>query len=282
MVSPLIAFDYFHKASNITTPIRILQSSNKQGVKIDFSERFYNLSQTLSRIWYLDPYKNNADEILYPCIINKLSTATKANWVFSVVTIILLIYFAFRKETWKDDGKKLLTILGLSFIIPFLILPIINPIEYYLLGFFPILILIIASTTEAFTKPLKYAAYLIVIFLAIYGIFTVINAKGDYGLDVKKKIITQVMNTINGEPYDLKEEGLCHKYEGWRYLFSVYGRKPERSSEDEIFSWLYPGEISNKPIKYSVIINESRAPITLEGYQFSIQEGGFTAYIFEH
>src|SRR5207248_1630920 len=117
----------------------------------------------------------------------------------------------------------------------------------------------------------KYLFYILLIFFVLHGIFTIFTAKGDYGLNTKKKLITEVMITIDNKPFDLSEEGACHKYEGWRYLFSIYGKKPEKSSEDNNFAWLYPNEVSNKPIKYTVIMKETRAPINTSGYQSALQ-----------
>lgn len=52
---------------------------------------------------------------------------------------------------------------------------------------------------------------------------------------------------------------ICRKkanatFEGWRYLFATYARAPERSDIDQVFGWLYPEEIHNTPVKYSVVI----------------------------
>lgn len=281
-ISPLIAFDYFHKASNITVPIRLLKSAQSHTNTLDFGSRFNVFFQSLGRVWYLPPYKESSEEIVYPCTV-KFSTASRSSLILSVLTLIMLLYFVIKKDTWKNEGKRLLILFCLPFLIPFTILPVISPVEYYLLGFFPLLFLIIASIVEEFRFPIKYLFYIAIILMIGFGIFTVTHAKGDYGLNTKRNLIQKVMMTIGDAPYNLSEEGLCHKYEGWRYLFSTYGRRPESSSEDSNFAWLYLDEVSKKPTKYSVLMKETEASVPVnQNYKFLLEMGGFSAYIFEH
>lgn len=279
-ISPLIAFDYFHKASNITAPLRVLQAS--KGHKINLDVRFENLFQSLSRVWFLADHKNSADEILYPCIISPISTTTKGNGVIALLTALLFSYFFIKRGAWKDQGRRLLLLFSLAFLIPFTILPVINPIEYYLLGFFPILILVITSVVDLFAKPIRLLSFIVLGFFALHGLYTVLTASGDFGIDSKKMLVTKVMEVIGTDSYEVKQRGQCHQSGGWRYLFSVYGRKPERSDEDEVFSWLYPDEVSVKPIKYTVIVEETRSKPLQIGYKYLLQAGGFRVYVFEH
>lgn len=279
-ISPLIAFDYFHKASNITAPIRILKSMGEGGPKLDLANRTSVALGSLSRVWYLDSYKNNSDEILYPCNVSQNATTTSPKWVLSGLTLLLFIYFALKKDTNNNDRKKLLLLLSSAFLVPFLILPIFNPVEYYLLGFFPLLFLVIASVVTSLGKPFRYIAYLTLAVFVLHGIFTVVSAKVDYGIGTKKILIKSVQDIVGNEPFDLKASGGCHG--GWRYLFSVYFRRPEQSSEDKSFAWLYPDEVSTKKTKYTVIIKETRLPEVYKGQKYLLQQGGFSAYVFEN
>ncbi|MBI4036572.1 glycosyltransferase family 39 protein [Candidatus Daviesbacteria bacterium] len=282
-ISPLIAFDYFHKASNITTPFRMMALAQKGEVKINTISHIKTTFPSFGRVFYLTPHESNADEILYPCQLTKLSTRTQPPWFFSGLALSIFILFLTRKSTWKEDNKRLLALLSLTLLIPYILLPFINSVEYYLVGFFPLLLLTVAATITSFPKPFKSLASVLFLLICLLGIFTVLTAKKDFGLEVKKQLVNKVMHVIGDNPYDLKEEGDCHKYEGWRYLFSVYGRKPERSSEDKTFAWLYPDEVSTKATKYSVIIKETRAAAEInKNYNVTFQEGGFTAYIYEH
>lgn len=284
MISPLIAFDYFHKGSNISAPIRLLQSAKGKGVHPDFSYFPYhlnNLIDSLGRIWYIAPYKNSQDEILWPCSFAQITTRTKPLILFSIATLLFVVIWGLRKKTWRDENRKLLYISGLSFIIPFLVLAVMNPIEYYLVGFFPILFLMTAVSIESLPKRIKEVCYLIVLVICALGVFTVVTASGDYGLRAKKNLINDVMGVVGNRPFDLNEDGGCHKYEAWRYLFSVYERIPEQSDEDPVYGWLYPTELSKRKADFNIVLSETRARTPMSGYKYSFIEGGFTAYIYE-
>ncbi|QQG47615.1 MAG: glycosyltransferase family 39 protein [Candidatus Woesebacteria bacterium] len=280
-ISPLIFFDYFHKASNVTVVFRIIQTFGKSKTSVDVGTRVNNLAQAFGRIFYLKPERNNADEILYPCIIDPLSTTTKLNLIFCSVILIFFLSFFTKKDVWRDERKRLILLFSLAFLIPFLFMKIFNPIEYYLLGFFPIMILAISVKLTNFNKNLRPVLYFIVLFLVLHGIYTVLVARGDYGVNSKKVLINKVMEVVGNEPYELSEAGACHGYEGFRYLFSAYGKRPARSSEDSNFSWLWRDEVSNTPVKYKVLITETRANVVAPlDYKEKISEGGFTAYVY--
>ncbi len=282
MVSPLIAFDYFHKGSNITAPLRMIQAAQKNKSNLNITRRFSVLAENFSRIWYLEPNKNNADEILWPCMVDPISTTTKANRAVTIFTLLLLAAFLIRKNIWKDEQKRLLVLVSLTIFIPFLFLSSINPIEYYFLGFFPLLYLMLAFAVESFNKLLRLMVYVLIAIFVINNIYTIFTAQSDFGIKAKKNLVAKVMAIVKDAPYELKEEGSCHKYGGWRYVFATMGRKPERSSEDLVFGWLYPAEISRKDAKYEIIMHETRVPMKKIGYEYLLHEGGFSAIIIKH
>lgn len=91
------------------------------------------------------------------------------------------------------------------------------------------------------------------------------------------------MDVVGNEPFSIDGRGICHDYEGWRYLFKVYGRVPGQSYTDKNLGWLYPDEISKTEPKFTVILSEDRIPLKedLPG-NLSIKEGGYRAYIIKN
>jgi len=282
VISPLIGFDYFHKFSNVTAPIRVVQAIGKSKNKFDLGNRLQALAKPISRIWYLDIGKSNSDEILYPCNTVLGNNATKIRWVIVLILVILVLLFLLKKDVWKDQGKRLLLLFSIPFLIPFIFLSSIGSVEYYLLGFFPIFILIIAYGITHLPKGLRFFSYVILFIFVIYNIATVFSASGSYGLITKKKIIKDVMGAIGDSTYSLSETGgPCQGNAGWGYLFSVFGRRPDNNIADKQFSWLLPiGNMSKT--KYRVLINETRFSVEVSGYKYKLIEGGFTSYIFSN
>ena len=287
IISPLIAFDYFHKWSNITVPFRLLKSVNTEPFNVNLKLHSKSLFESLGRLWYLNPGTAISDEIPFDCSLiftNAVSTRTKPSFWLSIMSLILLCLFLLRKVTWKERSYRLLAISILSIIIPFLIFPG-GAFEYYLLGFFPLFLFL----PGIFLQNIKKWGEIIMVGMAVIfpllGIYTIISTNMDFSFKVKRQLISQVVKAVDGQPFELKEDGICHKYEGWRYLFSIYGKRPERSSTDPALGWLYPEEITDKNTRYTVIVSETSAPLSykmLESKDYKlVSSGGFTAYILE-
>lgn len=280
--SPLIAFDYFHKGSNITTPIRIFEGIKSGTYKPNIPYHFQTFFDSMGRSVYLPAFKNSSDEILYPCSLTSNSTRSIPSPILSVMVIIPLLFFILTKNTWRNEKEKILALLLPVFIIPFITSSFINPVEYYLLPFFPILFLVIGDfiNKSIFLNKIKYG-YLIIILFAVSGIFSIFTSRGDYGFEVKKNLTEKMMAIIGEKTYSLTEEGDCHKYEGWRYMFSSFGKRPVKSSEDSVYGWIYKDELTSERIDYDIFMVENRANIKKAGYKYSFTEGGFTGYVYE-
>lgn len=242
-VLPLIFFDYFHKFSNITVFLRVRQIASAFHQSI--MNKAVSLIVTVGRLWFIAPNSINANELLGVCEKYRNHPS-----VISVPFLMIIILFLFRKKTWVRENYRIvaLGILVISF--SFLIYPG-DTNEYYLLGLFPLLVFIPGIIWN------KYLSPLLITIMCILGIAGVITTHNPYGLIVKKEIIYEVMSKLGNHTYELtetEEEGVCHKFEGWRYLFATYGRIPERSSMDSSHGWLYPDQIHNIPVDYSVTI----------------------------
>lgn len=290
MLTPLIAFDYFHKGSNITTPLRYKEITSDYRNKINPSHHFQALFQVLGRTWYIKPPSINADEVITSCadasridnpkVIGFSQRFNPPVWL-SILGTSLLLIFLLSRRTWKKESATLLSLFLITLIGAFLLFPG-GAFEYYLLGVFPLLMFLPGILTDYFPK-LKTLIISVIFLTAVLGIFTVLTNKPEFGLGVKNTLIKQVISHIDNAPFELKQTGLCHFYEGWRYLFIVNGKKPERSDSDQGLGWLYPDEVTNKPAKYTVIFSESRVPVNFDTKGATIlKSGGFAAYIFKN
>lgn len=265
--SPLLVFDYFHNWSNLTTPIRLITGIKPSGIGL--GNKTNNLSNYLGRVWYLRPYQNNADEVNWGCTYSQ----TVSFVAIRALAVLLLVVFLLSPKTWKSEKLKLLAITMTAFLMTYFAFPG-NTYEYYLLGFFPLYLFIPAI----FLQKNKISVFVVAI-VCLLGIRTVMTAKNDYGLGVKRELIGKVMQIVGDKPFTLSSEGKCHIAEGWRYLFSVYGRKPEKSDTDKIFGWLYPEEITDQLPIYRVTIYESRLYNFMEQGDGFFRNGGFEVLI---
>ncbi|MEK7526478.1 MAG: hypothetical protein AAB546_03290 [Patescibacteria group bacterium] len=283
MLSPLIVFDYFHKASNVLAPLKLISTLSEKGRQSQIPYHLQSTFDSFGRVLFLPAYKNNADEILYACTKSQSSTFSKPPFLIALFGSVLFFVFCFSKNSWKQENKRLILLSSLVVIVPYVMSQFINPYEYYLLGFFPLYFLMLAVLIEKLKLKFRFIAYLALSIFVCINVFTVTTARNDFGLAAKKKLITKTMQVVGQDSFELTGMGDCHKYEGWRYLFSVYGTSPQRSSEDNDFAWLYKDEVSSQPVKYSVVVSETRQSLVLNSkYKLIAQEGGFSAYILEY
>lgn len=282
IISPLIAFDYFHKWSNITVPFRLLKTTNTEPLYINLQAHSKSLFESLGRLWYLNPGTVISDEIPFDCSLifaNATSTRTKPSFWLSITSLILLGWFLSRRVTWKERRYRVLALSVLVVIIPFLLFPG-GAFEYYLLGFFPLFLFLPGILLQNVKSWGEIIMVGIVLSFPVLGIYTIMNTNMDFSFKIKKELISQVIRVVDDQPFELYEDGICHKYEGWRYLFSIYGKRPEKSSTDPVLGWLYPEEITDKRARYTVIVSEANtAPSYDIKEAFKIVNGGFIAYI---
>ncbi|MDP3758516.1 MAG: hypothetical protein Q8Q86_02255, partial [Candidatus Daviesbacteria bacterium] len=248
------------------------------------------LFQVLGRIWYIKAPSNNSDEVITSCSSTSrignpktigISRRYNPPLLLSLIGSAIVLLFLINKKTWKKENSTLLALFIITITLSFLLFPG-GAFEYYLLGLFPLLIFLPGILTIYFPKlkPLIITGVFIAVTL---GISTVISNKPDFGLEAKQSLIKQVSMVIGSDSFELKQTGLCHFYEGWRYLFVLNGKRPERSDSDGGLGWLYQSEITQNPVKYTVILSESRVPVTFDTQNAQIfHSGGFGAYIFRN
>lgn len=300
VVSPLIAFDYFHKLSNLTFPLRLVSGSKKGSSQINLLYRTVVFSETLGRLAYLKPFRNSADETNWGCTsmsnakyfqdksnkywqtIDRVTSRTNPSLLLSVLLLLVLVRFLTKRTFWLKDNTKLLSMAVITYLVCFLLFPG-DAYEYYLIGLFPLLLFIPGILMDKASSSGKMIIAGTLVILSFLGVRTVVTSTNDYGLEVKRQLISEVIRVVGKEPFELKSEGMCHIAEGWRYLFSIYGQRPIRSSTDQIFGWLYPGEILKDKAKYLVVMSESRVALTFStANSIVVKKGGFSAYIFRN
>lgn len=289
-IAPLIAFDFFHKGSNITTPLRFKEIASASVNRVNPAHHLRALFQTMGRIWYLKPYGVNSDEVIAPCAYSsrtdtkvelmKYSTRFNPPILLSIFGSIILLLFFIHKSTWKNQNTLVLALSILILMISFLLFPG-AAFEYYLLGIFPLL-LFLPGILTIYYKDFKFLIIVTIFILSILGAFSSLTSSNEFGYKTKKSLIRQVGEVINNQPFTLKQAGICHAYEGWRYLFILDGLRPERSDSDAGLGWLYRDEITQNPTEYTIVLAEDRVPINFDATDAQvIRIGGFKAYIFK-
>lgn len=286
---PLAMFDYYHNFSNLTIFKRFLSGVGTSTVSFSPNDKLRSFFDTAGRYWYLKPGNPNADEINFGCtslsvkpelkFIDQYARRTYAPFLLSFFTLALLFYFLWTTFVKGKPQDKLLAKFLLVSVISFLMFPG-GSSEYYALFFLVLFTFIPGILISKINKDYKLWFLCLVVFVSLLGINTIINTSDEFSLRPKKALITKVMSVIGDKSFSIEGRGICHDYEGWRYLLKAYGRQPSQSYTDKNLGWLYPEEISKESPSYTVIFSEDRIPLKddLSGLQ-SFKEGGYRAYI---
>lgn len=272
---PLLVFDYNHNWSNLTVLGRYNKQAKQFGAKFDPMSKLISVVDTMGRFWHLKPLRPNADELNIFCNFQRTYSPP---WL-SGASLALLLYFMITSiKNGKNAHKLLVYLLAVS--LGLYLIYTGGSFEYYLRGFITLFALAVGVLVGQLNKKFKPIAFVLVAVVLLTGFNTVVNSSDKYSLGSKKKLIAEIMSVVGSNSFSIDQMGICHTYEGWRYLFKIYGKTPARSFTDQNFSWLYPDEVSKGPVSYSVILSEYGilADRDLSGYQ-KIDEGGFSAFV---
>ena len=257
MLAPLFIFDYYHNWSNLLTPYRL---ASRASHSFQLPQHLVSLGETLGRTLHLDPGTDPSGEIRpgYP----DASWTTPSTWL---VVLSLLALFI-------KTGNPYLTFAIFLLTLSYLFYP--GPVTgYYALGLIPLYFIQLA---KLFTR--YRLGYLLILVFAIFSLSTLSSTSETYGYHAKRELIEDVASYLGDNSFSLSEQGTAHKYGGWRYLFTVYGKYPASSSADASLAWLYPQEIGG-PSRYHVLVGATKEFEIPSGSLALYQSGGYTAVI---
>ncbi len=286
---PLAVFDYYHNFSNFTIFTRFGQGVSQSKIAFSPESKIKTLFDSMGRFWYLKQGNPNADEINFGCtslsvkpelaFIDQYAKRTYAPAFLSLLTLSLLIYFLKIGLKEKKFQYKLLSIFLLVSVVAFMMFPG-GSSEYYTLFFMVLFTFIPGILISRIGGIYRNLLILLITAVVFLGVKTVISTSDEFSLGPKKVLISRVMKVIGNVLFAIEGRGVCHDYEGWRYLFKAYGRQPIQSYTDKNLGWLYPEEIGKGKPVYTVILSEDRIPLKEDLSSLpSIKEGGYRAYI---
>jgi 4-amino-4-deoxy-L-arabinose transferase-like glycosyltransferase len=304
--SPLLVFDYHHNFSNLTTPFRLGGVIKDIDNSASLGNHALVLANSVSRLWYLNFNPEATDESLATCDPlpfglgrvhrNYPNNRTIPGTEFQFITVLLCAIYLSLICFDKEWNVRFLGWVVIVFLTLFMFFPG-GTFEYYLLTIYPLLLFLPGYLYTKVTGWPRLTIIVWVIIVVVLGIISILTAKAEYGLSVKKELIAEVSMVTQKRPFELWERGQCHGLEGWRYLFRAYGQVPVKASIDSTLGWIYPNEISSNPkSEVQVVIVESRYPMRLESLHplestgtlnesikllKVITKGGFTAYVFD-
>jgi 4-amino-4-deoxy-L-arabinose transferase-like glycosyltransferase len=269
ITAPLTVFNLVHKFSNILVPFRMIQTIGKGHTFNIFSHIPYLLT-VLGRLWFIPLHSLTANEA-----IPTVETTQNIHYVLSVITVGILIFVSMK---YKDYITRFSLALIVIFLAAFIFYPG-SVHEYYLLSVFPLIFLVSGLALNKIKNTVILGG-IVMLFIAI-NTFSVLSTQTVYGLASKKALIQQISPHVETKKFYLTGEDSYRSYEGWRYLFRVYGKTPGKSKMDNMFGWLYQDEISADLLPKTVTIWDKYTDKPIKTRSEVFESGGFKAVITE-
>lgn len=269
---PLVIFDLRHNFAN-TKPVLefIRQDRNNPGFS---TNKFLNNSllfpRAASRLIYTFGDSEISKQYSYcqTFVAEKFKAIPTSVLIISTITILVFLTWSFTRRKMEPQ----LFLISLLLALYFLGIQVYGTIfqadifEHYVTGTFAIFLLLFALLLCKLPNKIR---------LVILGVFIVANlykislARNSQGLTSKRLAIEYTMAQVGDKPFSLDSLSRCWKLNGYRYLFTVFGREPVKSYVDPNFSYLY-GTTSvaqrHPPTVVSFVIHDF-VPETEEFYQ---------------
>lgn len=238
---PLVIFDLRHNFANALPILSFIQKGNNNP-SFNF-EKFSGNSllfpRTFSRLIYTFGDNEISKQYSY-CRFYVTEKFSKIPPVFLILSSLFLVCFIF----WSLTLNKLplWKIISLSILSYFIGIQIYGTLfqadifEHYLAGLFPLFLLAAAKLISSLPKKIWILIIAVFTMLNLYKLFT---AQNMMGLTLKKSAIEYSMSRVGDRPFSLDSLSTCWKYNGYRYLFTVFGREPVKSYVDPNLAYLY-------------------------------------------
>lgn len=237
---PLLIFDLRHNFANIGPGISHFQQKKEvKELNLDLLvDNTIIFPRTFVRLIYPFGFKDiNLD---YTYCLNYINERDKTvPYGLILISIIILTFFIYKSFKQKDSGVQILSFLILIYLMGISIygLVIKNPVyEHYITGLFPAFLIILGLLL--YKLPIR-VMILILAFFALLNLSKLLTVENSMGLKNKKQAINYAMSEVKDKNFSLDSLSSCWKYNGYRYLFSVFGNDPVKSYVDPSLAYLY-------------------------------------------
>ncbi|RJR30268.1 hypothetical protein C4564_00770 [Candidatus Microgenomates bacterium] len=260
---PLIAFDVRHNFVNISGINQYISEikSQKPGVIHDTPiSTLLFVPRALSRTLFVNKSPDLAQEYSY-CPQYAVSRINQSNplaqiFVLLVFSISLIAFFRTKDQQQKNSFFLLLVpiisvYVGIS---SYGLLLKGDLFDHYLSTLFPLFYVLFSFVLYQLLAKQKYILWLIVLGFVTLNLLQLQNVKHRFGFYDKEQAVRWAITQVNNQPFSLDVIGNCFRYNGYRYLFYLFGDEPEKSYVDANFTHLYDQPPAGEQPKTLVVI----------------------------
>lgn len=257
---PMVIFDLRHNFVNIRG-IEQYFSEAKESTTISLNSivtAITFLPKTLGRILYISGDVDLAKEYSY-CKTDVNLKLQQTSLIRTILSGVILLYVFFPKKRKLAIQNNLIFIIKYFLLITFfgvvLYAGILNRpfFEHYVsIIFIPFILITSILINDLFSKKKIITSFLLMLFIII-NIYKLTKTYHSYGYQLKIDAIKWSLLNVK-EDFSLDSLSSCYKYNGYRYLYTLFGREPVKSYVDQNFFWLYDVKPSESHPKKLVVM----------------------------
>lgn len=258
---PLVLFDLRHDFSNSRGILQYIEEvhEGRKGVLNESPvDALLFIPRGLARTLYVYGNSDLARQYSY-CANHVIQRLHEVPWWMIIGVISSFVFLFWLAKHNKQKGEKIgLQLILLLFASTFIGVSIYGVLfkgdlfDHYLGTLFPIFILSVAFILSKIIKN-RLVMTIILLMFSISNLLLLLKAQHRFGYADKKQAVEWSISTLNDKEFSLDVIGDCFRYNGYRYLFYLYGKEPAKSYVDANFTHLYDKPPATSHPRYLVV-----------------------------
>jgi hypothetical protein len=243
---PLVIFDIRHHFSNSRGIIQYLSElrNGRKGVIHTLPlDAVLFVPRVLARTLYVFGDTDLAKQYSYcPAYATGRLQAVPLTIVVGIFLLGLYSMIVYRKKSHYRLG---LGIIGILFVATYVGITLYGLIakgdlfDHYLSTLFPAFFLLIALVLVEISRRFLWLTILLLICFGIANASLLSHAQHRFGFADKEKAVRWAIVQTGSAPFSLDVLSDCFRFNGYRYLFYLFGKEPSKSYVDANFTHLY-------------------------------------------
>ncbi len=261
---PLIVFDIRHQFSNSKGFLQYLAELQKGG-QAQFSQTPLDIVLFVPRVLIrlLHVFGDTDLAKMYSYCAQYATERVEAVPVIAAAIILVVFtglfykFFSKTEDSYQSIGMRIIllaftaTYLGVVFYGSFFRGDI---FDHYLSTLFPLFFILLGYVgAQIWQKSPTLIAMLLIIFTAS-NVMQLFNVQHRFGYANKIQAVQWAIAQTEITDFSLDVIGSCFAYNGYRYLFYLYGKEPVKSYVDVNFTYLYDQPPAEKHPPYLIVI----------------------------
>lgn len=268
---PLLAFELRHDFYNTKHFFSFFaEPKNSFAFRTgQFTETLLLFPRVFARItWPFEPHEVTSQLTFCKEFIQERFSAVGL-WVWPSATVLAAWMGSLWRRRRDFEALLFLSLLGIVFVGVNIYSNLFNAdlYEQYLTPILPVLFVGLGRVAAFLWQRNRWVTLFVIAQLVISNLTALFLGTNRFGWEAKWQATQFALETVGSQPFALAALGRCHRYGGFRYLFTLAGKDPAWSYVDGELGYLYGKKLTDPPPLWVVMV----APEKGEGGDFMDQ-----------